>query len=98
MKSFEIFLSLLATIPDPRRAEGKLYQLRHMLLFAIFAIVSGANSYRGSATYFKVHRKKLNVAFGIIGKGRPRIRPSAISCSASTPRRSKGSSANTPLT
>jgi hypothetical protein len=24
VKSFEIFLSLLATIPDPRRAEGKL--------------------------------------------------------------------------
>ena len=35
MKSFEIFLSLLATIPDPRRAEGRLYQLPHILLFSI---------------------------------------------------------------
>jgi len=34
MKSFEIFLSLLATIRDPRRAEGKLYQLPHILLFS----------------------------------------------------------------
>ena len=38
MKSFEIFLSLLATIPDPRRAEGKLYQLPHILLFSILAV------------------------------------------------------------
>ena len=33
------FLSQLATIPNPRRAEGKLYQLPHVLLFSIFAIV-----------------------------------------------------------
>ena len=71
MKSFEHLLSLLATIPDPRRAEGKLYQLRHVLLFAIFAIVSGANSYRSLQTYFKVHRKKLNEAFGIHWKRPP---------------------------
>ena len=63
MKSSEHLLSLLATIPDPRRAEGKLYQLRHVLLFSIFAIVSGANSYRGLQTYFRVHREKLNEAF-----------------------------------
>ena len=32
VKSIERFLSLLATIPDPRRAEGKLCQLPHVLL------------------------------------------------------------------
>jgi hypothetical protein len=46
LKSFERLLSPLATIPDPRRSEGKLYQLRHVLLFSIFAMISGANSYR----------------------------------------------------
>ena len=60
MKSFEPLLSLLATIPDPRRAEGKLYQLRHVLLFSIFAMISGANSYRSLRTYFRVHRQRLN--------------------------------------
>ena len=65
MKSFERFLSLLATIHDPRRAEGKLYQLPHVLLFSILAIVSGANSYRGICTFIKVHRRKLNKAFKI---------------------------------
>ncbi len=71
MKSFELLLSLLATIPDPRRAEGKLYQLPHVLLFSIFAIISGANSYRGLRTYFRVHREKLNEAFGIHWKSAP---------------------------
>ncbi len=71
MKSFEHLLSLFATIPDQRRAEGKLYKLPYVLLFAIFAIVSGANSYRGLRTYFKVHRDKLNQAFGIDWKRPP---------------------------
>jgi hypothetical protein len=71
LKSFARFLSLLATIPDPRRAEGKLYQLPHVLLFSILAIVSGANSYRGIRTFIKVHRQKLNKAFKISWKRAP---------------------------
>lgn len=62
VKSIERFLSLLATIPDPRRAEGKLYQLPHILLFSILAVVSGANSYRGIRTFIKVRRSNLNKA------------------------------------
>jgi hypothetical protein len=71
LKSFERLLSLLATIPDPRRAEGKLYQLRHVLPFSIFAMISGANSYRSLRTYFIVHRQRLNDAFGIDWKSAP---------------------------
>jgi hypothetical protein len=71
LKSFSRFLSLLATIRDPRRAEGKLYQLPHVLLFSILAIVSGANSYRGIRTFIKVHRQKLNKAFKISWKRAP---------------------------
>jgi hypothetical protein len=71
LKSLEPFLSLLATIPDPRRSEGKLYQLPYVLLFSIFAIVSGANSYRGIRTFVKVHREELNKAFKIKWKRPP---------------------------
>jgi len=71
VKSFENFLSLLATIPDPRRAEGKLYQLPHVLLFSILAVASGANSYRGIRTFIRVHRQKLNEAFDIDWKRAP---------------------------
>jgi len=71
LKSFERFLSLLTTIHDPRRAEGKLYKLPYVLLFSILAIVSGANSYRGICTFIKVNRRKLNKAFKISWKRPP---------------------------
>jgi hypothetical protein len=71
LKSFERFLFLLATIRDPRRAEGKLYLLPHVLLFSILAIISGANSYRGVRTFIKMHRVKLNKAFKISWKRPP---------------------------
>jgi len=71
MKSCKTFLSLLSTIPDARRAEGKMYQLAHVLLFTILAIVSGANSYRSVRTFMKVHRVRLNKAFGISWKRAP---------------------------
>jgi hypothetical protein len=41
VNSFGPFLSRLGTIHDPRRAEGKLYQLPYILLFSILAIVTG---------------------------------------------------------
>jgi hypothetical protein len=71
LKSLQPFLSLLGTIPDPRRAEGKVYHLQYILLFSVFAIVSGANSYRGIRTYIKVHRQALNKAFKIEWKRPP---------------------------
>jgi hypothetical protein len=36
---FGPLLDLLAEVPDPRRAQGKLYSLPHVLLFSILAIV-----------------------------------------------------------
>ena len=65
MAAFSSLLEVLADIPDPRRAEGKLYQLRHVLLFSILAIVTGCNSYRGIVTFIDVHRHKLNATFGL---------------------------------
>jgi len=71
LQSLDAFVSLLATIPDPRRAEGKLYGLPYVLLFSIFAVVSGANSYRGIQTFVRVHLKGLNKAFKIKWKRAP---------------------------
>ena len=58
MRSFDQLLGLLSNIPDPRRAEGKLYQLQHVLLFSILAIVTGGNSYRSIVTFIEVHRRR----------------------------------------
>ncbi len=65
MTAFSPLLDVLADVPDPRRAQGQLYKLPHVLLFAIFAIVTGCNSYRGIVTFIAVHRRKLNVTFGL---------------------------------
>jgi DDE_Tnp_1-associated len=59
------FVTLLAEIEDPRRAEGKLYRLPHVVLFAILAIVAGANSYRTIHSFIDVHLGRLCVAFGL---------------------------------
>src|SRR3954469_14007935 len=39
-------LTCLATIPDRRRAEGKMYGQAGVILFSILAMLSGARSYR----------------------------------------------------
>ena len=56
---FTPFLTLLAEIEDPRRAEGKLYRLPHVVLFAILAMVAGANSYRSIHSFIDVHFVRL---------------------------------------
>ena len=65
MRSFDQLLGLLSNVPDPRRAEGKLYKLQHVLLFSILAVVTGGNSYRSIVTFIEVHRRRLNAAFGL---------------------------------
>jgi hypothetical protein len=62
---FTPFLTLLAEIEDPRRAEGKLYRLPHVFLFAILAVVAGANSYRGIHSFIDVHLRPLRKFFGL---------------------------------
>jgi hypothetical protein len=65
MTAFEPLLGLLADVPDPRRGQGRLYQLPHVLLFSILAVVTGCNSYRGIVTFIDVHRHRLNATFGL---------------------------------
>ena len=71
MRSFDPFLTVLQEIPDPRRAEGKLYKLPYVLLFSILAVVTGGNSFRSIETFIKVHRRRLNAAFDLRWKRAP---------------------------
>ena len=41
MAGFSPLLEALMDVPDPRRAQGQLYKLPYVLLFAILAIVTG---------------------------------------------------------
>jgi len=65
MSQFAPLLAVLSEVPDPRRGQGQKYKLPYVLLFAILAIVTGCNSYRGIVTFIDVHRSKLNTAFGL---------------------------------
>jgi hypothetical protein len=58
------FLDLLSQIPDPRRAQGKNWQLGPVMLATILAILSGATSYRKVHGFMAIHRTRLNAAFG----------------------------------
>jgi len=71
MGSFMPFLTLLSEIEDPRRAEGKLYRLPHVTLFAILALLAGANSYRGMHSFIDVHLARLRRAFGLTWRRAP---------------------------
>ena len=71
MAGFGPLLDLLAEVPDPRRAQGKLYSLPYVLLFSILAIVTGCNSSRGVVTFIDVHRRRLNEAFGLTWRRAP---------------------------
>ncbi len=71
MRSFDQLIGLLSEIPDPRRAEGQLYKLPYVMLFSILAAVTGGNSYRSIETFIKVHRDRLNAAFGLHWKRAP---------------------------
>ena len=65
MPSLTPFLTLLTEIEDPRRAEGKLYRLPHVLLFAILAMLAGANSYRAIHSFIDVHLARLRGFFAL---------------------------------
>jgi len=58
-------LEVLRSVPDHRRREGKRFDLATVLLYAILAVVAGANSYRQMHEFIRIHRQRLNEAFGL---------------------------------
>jgi len=66
-----MLLSTLQGIPDHRRPQGRMYDLPHLLLFSIFAVASGADSYRTIHTFIKIHLKTLQGSFPITWKKAP---------------------------
>jgi len=63
--------SFLFKIKDHRRPQGRRYQQGHILLFAVLAILSGANSYRKVQKFIVVHYDRLNELFDLQWKRLP---------------------------
>jgi hypothetical protein len=47
--------SFLFKIKDHRRRQGRRHQLGHILLFAVFALLSGATAYRKVHAFIQAH-------------------------------------------
>jgi hypothetical protein len=71
LRSFDELIGLLDEMPDPRRAEGKLYKQSYVLLFSIPAVVTRGNSYCSLETFITMHRRRLNATFGLRWKRAP---------------------------
>ncbi|MBU0492903.1 MAG: ISAs1 family transposase [Chloroflexi bacterium] len=63
--------SFLFKIKDRRRKQGRRYQQGYILLFSIFAILSGADSYRKIQAFIKTHYKTLDEIFDLNWKRMP---------------------------
>lgn len=63
--------SFLFEIKDSRRKEGRRYELGYILLFTIFAIAGGADSYRKVHTFIKGSYETLREEFGVKWKKIP---------------------------
>lgn len=63
--------SFLSEIKDTRRKEGRRYEPGYILLFPIFAILSGADSYRKIHTFIRGNYETLCEKFGLKRKRIP---------------------------
>jgi len=70
---FAVLLAALATVPDPRRAQGQRYGMSHLLLFSVLAVLAGATSYKKIIAFIALQRDRLNVAFGACFRRAPAV-------------------------
>lgn len=63
--------SFLFQVTDHRRKQGRRYELGHILLFTILAILSGADSYRKVQKFIVAHYDTLNESFDLNWKRKP---------------------------
>jgi hypothetical protein len=56
---------VLCSIADRRRKQGQRFELATVLLYCILGMVAGANSYRQLHEFIRIHRHRLNEAFGL---------------------------------
>ena len=70
---FAALLAALAEVPDPRRAQGQRYSMRHLLLFSVLATLAGATSYQKIVAFIALQRERLNAVFGACFRRAPAV-------------------------
>lgn len=66
-----MLLTIFHEIPDHRRAQGRMYDLPHLLFFTVLAVLSGADSYRSVHSFIKAHFNVLGDNFNIAWRKTP---------------------------
>lgn len=66
-----MILTFLDDLTDFRRRQGLQYELKHVILFSIMAILSNAKSYRDIARFIETHYERLNDEFNLNWKKSP---------------------------
>ncbi|PRP72188.1 hypothetical protein BUE93_03400 [Chromobacterium amazonense] len=64
-------LAILSSIPDHRRGQGCLFDLPHVLLCSILAVLAGADSYRSVYRFINVRRDWLRQHTGLNWRRKP---------------------------
>lgn len=59
-----MLLELFEKVPDTRRGQARKYDLPHMLLFSLVAILAWCNTYKDIEIYIRMHLTELNQYFG----------------------------------
>ena len=70
---FAFLFAALAEVPDPRRAQGRRHGMRHLLLFSVLAVLTGATSYKKIIAFMALQRERLNVVFGACFRRAPAV-------------------------
>ena len=81
------FLELLSQIKDPRRAQGKKWQLGPVLLATILAILSGATSYRKVHGFTEGGRGANGLFRTVVGWRHVAFSHEGNACKSPSPRR-----------
>jgi len=66
-----MILTFLDDLQDHRRAQGRRYELKFIILFTIMALLSNAKSYRQISSFITRHYKTLNKEFELEWKKCP---------------------------
>jgi hypothetical protein len=66
-----MLLEIFKRIPDHRRKQSQQFDLAHLLLFSVLAVVSGCHSYRMIHSFIKTHFNVLQKHYGLEWKRVP---------------------------
>ena len=66
-----MLINFLSDVKDNRRKQGRRYELNHILIFSVFAVLSGACSYRKIHSYIDTNYEVLKDNFALSWKTIP---------------------------